>query len=463
MSPYVATHPQAQPSPLLEACFGITLNSALLIVGLGKTGLSIARFLGQHGLRFAITDTRENPPGLEAFRDEFPDAAVFLGGFNQPAFEASSHLIMSPGVALDHPFIEAAQRRGVRLMGDLDLFAVACEVPILAVTGSNGKSTVTTLLGLMGEADGKKVRMGGNLGTPMLELLDRETVLYILELSSFQLDTSHRLEPLAATVLNISPDHMDRYQDLEAYAASKQRIFRGQGVMVLNRDDPMVAAMNNPARETVWFSVEDESADFSLREKNGEAWLCQGDHPILRRQDLKLHGRHNVANSLAALAMGRAAGFSEAAMVRTLNSFKGLPHRTELVEESGGVTWINDSKATNIGACVAALSGMDQPVILIAGGDGKGADFKELRIAVASKVRALVLMGRDAPKLQAALADLVEIRMVVTMADAVSAARALARPGDVVLLAPACASLDQYKDYQERGRLFAEEVKKGIP
>lgn len=462
MSPYAAT-PEGQPSPLLEACFGITLNSALLIVGLGKTGLSIARFLGQHGLHFAITDTRENPPGLEAFRDEFPDAAVFLGGFNQPAFEASSHLIVSPGVALDHPFIQAAQRRGVELMGDLDLFVAASEAPILAVTGANGKSTVTTLLGLMGEADGTKVRMGGNLGTPMLELLDRETALYILELSSFQLDTSHRLEPLAATVLNISPDHMDRYQDLEAYAASKQRIFRGQGVMVLNRDDPMVAAMRDPARETLWFSVEDESADFSLREKNGEGWLFEGDHPILPRRDLKLHGRHNVANALAALAMGRVAGFSEAAMVRTLTSFKGLPHRTELVEESGGVAWINDSKATNIGACVAALSGTDQAVILIAGGDGKGQDFKELRMVVRSKVRALILMGRDAPKLHAALADLVETRMVATMKEAVSAARALARPGDVVLLAPACASLDQYKDYQERGRMFAEEVRKGVP
>jgi UDP-N-acetylmuramoylalanine--D-glutamate ligase len=461
MSLYAAN--QGHPSPRLEADFGVSVHSALLIVGLGKTGLSIARFLAQHGLRFAITDTRENPPGLEAFRDEFPDAAVFLGGFNQLAFEASSHLIMSPGVALDHPFIQAAQRRGVHLMGDLDLFAAVCEAPILAVTGANGKSTVTTLLGLMGEADGKKVRMGGNLGTPMLELLSRETELYVLELSSFQLDTSHRLEPLAATVLNISPDHMDRYQDLGAYAKSKQRIFKGQGAMVLNRDDPMVAAMLEPSRETFWFSVEDEAADFCLREVSGETWLCHREHPVMCRKDLKLHGGHNVANALAALAMGYAAGFSEAAMVRTLSSFKGLPHRTEWVEQSGGVDWINDSKATNIGACVAALQGTDQPVILIAGGDGKGADFRELRPVVARKVRALVLMGRDASKLQAALSDLVETRMVDTMKEAVSAARSLALPGDVVLLAPACASLDQYKDYQERGRLFAEEVRKGAP
>lgn len=442
------------------ATLGLDRGASVLVAGLGKTGFSIARFLEQQGIRFAVTDTREAPPYLKPLREEFPDAAVFMGGFDPSAFAAATHLIVSPGISLQEPMIEAARRRGVPVLGDLDLFASMVRAPVIAITGSNGKSTVTTLLGLMAEADSRKVKVGGNLGTPMLDLLDDSAELYVLELSSFQLESSHILEPVAATVLNISPDHMDRYPDLDAYANAKARIFRGHGIMVLNRDDPMVVAMAEPARNKSWFSLEERGADYALAAIGGEDWLCCHGQPVIPRSDVSLHGRHNLANALAALALGDAAGLSRLAMLTALRRFGGLEHRTQKVGETGGVAWINDSKATNIGACVAALAGMEQPVVLIAGGDGKGADFRLLRPVVGEKVKAAVLMGRDAGLLEAALADVVRTVRVETMQQAVESARGLAQPGDVVLLAPACASLDQYQDYQARGRDFVEAMRR---
>lgn len=460
----MADHPPlSRPAQLpLPAALAFDEAAAVLIVGLGKTGFSIARFLARHGIRFAVTDTRDEPPFLRDLSEAFPDAAVFMGGFEASAFAAASHVIVSPGVSLREPLIAAARQRGIPVFGDLDLFAGMARAPVIAVTGANGKSTVTTLVGLMAEADGKRVRVGGNLGTPMLDLLDDDAELYVLELSSFQLESSHLLEPLAATVLNISPDHMDRYADLEAYAAAKERIFRGQGVMVLNRDDPRVAAMADPGRRCVWFGLEEQAAGYSPRTLNGEVWLQALGEPLIRRRDVRLHGRHNLANALAALALGDAAGLSRSAMVTALESFGGLEHRAQWVGEAGGVTYINDSKATNVGACMAALAGMDKPVILIAGGDGKGADFRVLRPVVAEKVKTAVLMGRDAGLLEVALADIVKTVRAENMRQAVTAASQIAEPGDVVLLAPACASLDQYQDYQERGRIFAEEMRRLI-
>ena len=453
-----AATPTVHESTRLRA-LSLDESSAVLIVGLGKTGYSIARFMAAQNIRFAVTDTREAPPLINEFREAFPDAAVFLGGFQQSSFDAATHVIVSPGVPLDEPMIRSAERRGTPVLGDLDLFACMAQAPVVAITGANGKSTVTTLVGLMADSDGRHVRVGGNLGTPMLDLLDSTAELYVLELSSFQLESSHVLAPIAATVLNISPDHMDRYADLQAYADAKRRIFNGSGQMVLNRDDPMVAEMAIPGRKTVWFGLEGGQCDYGLQILQGEEWLvCQGE-PLMPRHQLRLHGRHNLANALAALALGDAVGLSRAAMVAALKSFGGLEHRAQWVAERGGVTWINDSKATNVGACMAALAGMDQPVVLIAGGDGKGADFSVLRHVVKEKVKALVLMGRDAPLLQSALGDLVTIVRVANMSEAVRSANMLAEAGDAVLLAPACASLDQFKDYQERGRIFSEEVR----
>jgi UDP-N-acetylmuramoylalanine--D-glutamate ligase len=430
-----------------------------LVVGLGKTGYSIAQFLAKQGIPFAVTDTREKPPLLGELQANLPDAALFLGSFQSEAFRAATHLIVSPGVPLDVPEIGAAARRGVPVLGDLDLFACLAQAPVIAITGANGKSTVTTLAGLMAEADGRKVQVGGNLGTPMLDLLDEAAELYVLELSSFQLERASLLEPVAATVLNISPDHMDRYPDLQAYADAKRRIFRGNGLRVLNQDDPLVAAMAEADQPCAWFSVQDSQADYALQQIEGEEWLVRRGEPLLRASEVLIQGRHNLANALAAVALGDAVGLSPEAMAATLRRFAGLDHRMQWVAEFDGVTWINDSKATNVGACIAALAGLTQKAVLIAGGDGKGADFNLLRPVVAEKVRALVLTGRDAPLLEAALGDLVPVARAAHMREVVQAAQGLAQPGDAVLLAPACASLDQYKDYQERGRLFTEAVR----
>ena len=438
---------------------GFGSDSLVLIVGLGKTGFSIARFLAAQGLRFAVTDTRDDPPFLRELREAYPDAAVFLGGFQSSTFEAATHIIVSPGVALSEPSISAARERGQPVIGDLDLFACMARAPVLAITGSNGKSTVTTLVGMMGVADGRETRVGGNLGTPMLELLDDSASLYVLELSSFQLECSHILEPLAATVLNISPDHMDRYPDLSSYALAKQRIFHGDGLMVLNRDDASVVGMAESGRRMVWFSLETSSVDYGVEFRNGEEWIVAKGSPLIPVVEIRLQGRHNLANALAAVALGESAGLSHAAMKKVLREFSGLDHRAQWVRELNGVTWINDSKATNVGACIAALSGMRRPVILIAGGDGKGADFTVMRSIVAEKVKSAVLMGRDAGLLETAFGDIVDTVTVADMHEAVLAAHRLAQSGDVVLLAPACASLDQYKDYQERGRIFSTEVR----
>lgn len=435
-------------------------TSRVLIVGLGKTGFSIARVLSLKGIPFAVTDTRERPPLLTELMETLPDAAVFLGGFNRAAFSAATHIIVSPGVSLDIPEIRQASRIGIPVFGDLDLFACMAQAPVVAITGANGKSTVTTLVGLMAEADHKKVRVGGNLGTPMLDLLDDDAELYVVELSSFQLERSNLFRAEVATVLNISPDHMDRYPDVASYAAAKQRIYAGSGLMVLNRDDPMVAAMQRPGRTMRWFGLSENDLDYGLVTQNGEEWITiRTSGPLLKAREIRLQGRHNLSNALAAIALADAAGVSPAAMVQALKRFPGLDHRMQWVAEIDHVTWINDSKATNVGACLAALQGLNNKAVLIAGGDGKGADFSILRDVIASKVRSAVLMGKDAPLLEQAISDLVKTVRVENMKQAVRTARNLAQRGDTVLLAPACASLDQYRDFQERGRSFADEVR----
>jgi len=407
-----------------------------------------------------VADTREKPPGLSELRELLPDVAVFLGAFDAVAFDRATHLVVSPGVALETPMVQQAIRSGIPAFGDLDLFASVARTPVIGITGSNGKSTVTTLLGLMAEADSRKVKVGGNLGTPMLDLLDDNAELYVLELSSFQLERSNQFEAKAATVLNISPDHLDRYTSLQDYATAKSRIFRGQGLMVLNADDPMVSAMAMDGRQSVRFSLKKSTnAEYRLTAIDGEEWMVHEKQPIMRTSELRIKGRHNIANALAAIALGDAAGLSETAMAQAMREFSGLDHRMQWVTEVGGVSFINDSKATNVGACVAALEGLSDPVILIAGGDGKGADFSELAGVVAGKVRAAILMGRDAPLLEQALSPVITTVRAANMRQAVMSAYKLAKQGDIVLLAPACASQDQYKDYQERGRIFAEAVR----
>ncbi|PWG65277.1 UDP-N-acetylmuramoyl-L-alanine--D-glutamate ligase [Sediminicurvatus halobius] len=432
-----------------------------VIVGLGETGLACARHLAARGRRVAVTDSRATPPRARALAAEHPEIPQALGRLDASLLADAGEIVLSPGVDPRLPELQAAREAGVPMAGEIELFARVARAPVVAITGSNGKSTVTSLVGAMAEAAGLRTAVGGNLGTPALDLLaEPESELYVLELSSFQLETVASLDARVATVLNLSPDHLDRYPDIAAYAAAKQRIFRGHGLMVLNADDPQVAAMALAGRERRWFGLGPPAGDehYGLVRRAGETWLARGETPLLPTGALALPGRHNQANALAALALGEAAGLPEAAMLAALREFRGLPHRSEPVAERNGVLWVNDSKATNVGAAVAAIEGMERPVVLLAGGDGKGQDFGALATALRGRARAAVVFGRDAPRLVAALGDACPVTRVADLDAAVTAAAALSRAGDAVLLAPACASLDQFPDYRARGAAFRRAV-----
>lgn len=432
------------------------VSARLLIVGLGSTGYSVAQFLKNTPIKFAVIDSRSKPPLIDSLREQMPDVPVFCGGFDQAAFEVATHLVVSPGVSLDEKAIHRAVLAGVKVISDIDLFACATDKPIIAITGSNGKSTVTTMLGDMGKAAGVKTAIGGNLGTAALDLLQQDAELYVLELSSFQLERTTALNAAAATVLNVSPDHLDRHDGMAGYAKEKQRIFRGDGVMVLNADDHVVMEMAEDHRLSFYFSVQSQ-ADFYLQRGASEQ-LTFDKQVLLDAAELPLEGSHNHANALAALALGHAVGLDLNGMCRALKQFKGLPHRMQRVAERHGIRWVNDSKATNIGACIAALQGYQRKVILIAGGDAKGADMAELVPAIKEKAKAVILMGKDAQLIDQVLQGCVPTHFVMNMKQAVKVAAELAVAGDCVLLSPACASLDQYKSYADRGNKFVEAV-----
>ncbi len=432
-----------------------------LVVGLGLSGLSSARYLARHGYDVTVVDSRAQPPGLGALHAELPDVRAHTGSFEAALFRDPGLLVVSPGISLKEPVIAAACARGIEAVGDVELFARVARAPVVAVTGANGKSTVTSLVGEMCREAGFDTAVGGNIGVPVLDLLRTpEPEVYVLELSSFQLETATSLNARAAAVLNITPDHMDRYATLAEYAAAKARIFRGDGTMILNADDPVVLAMGLPGRSTVRFGANPPASDidYGLVAHGGETWLARGARQLLPASAVPLPGRHNLLNVLAAMALAETVHVPLDAMKRAVARFHGLHHRTELVAERDGVRWIDDSKGTNVGATVAALDGMDAPVILIAGGDGKGADFSELRAAVAKRARAVVLIGRDAALIEQALAGVVPVVSATDMPAAVHAAARLAQPGDVVLLSPACASFDMFRNYEHRGQVFAQAV-----
>ncbi len=437
-----------------------------LIVGLGRTGLSCARYLATHGLPVAIVDNREQPPALSKLKQSLPDAALFLGGFEAGVFEAADRLILSPGVSIHEPLIQAAITRGVPVIGDIELFAQAAAAPVVAITGSNGKSTVTTLLAEMAKKAGLRVSAGGNLGEPALDLLDPLTELYLLELSSFQLETTGSLQPKVAVVLNISPDHMDRHAGIEAYTGIKAKVYNNAGSKLFNRDDPLVMAMHRPGDDACFFTLEPPAdGEFGLRSVDADLWLCRGEQRLLPASQLLISGRHNLANALAALALGNAAGLPMPAMLEGVRGYRGLPHRTQFVSEVGGVRWYNDSKGTNVGACIAALAGLDPGTgstrtVLIAGGQGKGADFSALQPIVSAAARAVVLIGEAAPLIEQALQGDVPVVRADEMAQAVTLAAELAQPGDRVLLSPACASFDMFADYRARGESYIAAVRR---
>ncbi|MGZ8190195.1 MAG: UDP-N-acetylmuramoyl-L-alanine--D-glutamate ligase [Methylococcaceae bacterium] len=429
----------------------------VLVVGIGSTGISVAHYLRNLGFRFAITDSRDKPPLIDEFFQLMPDTPVFTGGFDEAAFKVATHLVVSPGVSLNEKSIIKAMANGSKIVSDIDLFVCSVAEPIIAITGSNGKSTVTTMVGEMAKAVGKRVAVGGNLGVPALDLLDQNAELYVLELSSFQLERTSVLNATAATVLNVTADHLDRHVDLAEYAQQKRRVFKGDGVMVINADDAIVNAMQEEGRQTLTFSIKKE-ADFHLAFNEGVEYLMHKQECLMPLSELPLEGRHNAANALAALALGVAAGLDKQVMCNVLRKFKGLAHRMQKVADIRGVTWVNDSKATNIGACVAALEGYQRKVILIAGGEAKGADMNELTPVIKEKAKSVVLMGKDGPLIAQALNGCVPVYLAGNMNEAVKIAANLADAGDSVLLSPACASLDQYKNYQDRGDKFTKAV-----
>jgi UDP-N-acetylmuramoylalanine--D-glutamate ligase len=402
-----------------------------------------------------------------------PAADIDLGDWPAAAFAGVDAVVVSPGVGLDAPALVDAAARGLPLLGDIELFARAATRPVLGITGSNGKSTVTTLVGQMLTRAGRTAAVGGNLGTPALDLLAGPPPdAYVLELSSFQLERTASLRPAAACVLNLSADHIDRHGSFAAYAAAKARVLDGAAVAVLSRDDAGVAALAgglDASQRVVWFGLgaPTGASDFGLLERDGAPWLARGDEALLPATALRLPGRHNIANALAALALVDALGVPLAPALPALpalREFPGLPHRTQWVAEHAGVAWYDDSKGTNLGATLAAIEGLapTRPsgrLVLILGGQGKGQDFAPLRGALATHGRAAVLIGEDAGSIARAIGDAVPIQRAADMDAAVAAAAALAEPGDGVLLSPACASFDMFSGYAARGEAFIGAVR----
>ena len=439
----------------------IATNRMKAVIGTGITGLSVARFLAQQKQAFVLLDTRTSPPNLEKIKTEFPNVEVELGELNPDTLLHCDEIILSPGVAIETPAITAAKNAGIPVVGDIELFVRYAKAPIVAITGSNAKSTVTTLVGEMAKNAGINVAVGGNLGTPALELLADEIELYVMELSSFQLETVTKLNAKVATILNISADHLDRYADMRAYILAKLRVYFGAEHIVVNRNDvlthPPLAANTKP----IYFGGKADFGSFGLIEENGEVFLAKNLKPLLSARDLKISGKHNIDNALAALALGDAAGIPINAMVNTLKEFRGLHHRCEFVANKSGVDFYNDSKGTNIGATVAAINGLARApakLIVIAGGEGKGQDFTELKPVLEKNNCHLILIGRDAPVIAEAVSGSVRAEFANSLQLAIDAAYAQAAVGDAVLLSPACASFDMFKNYEDRGQQFCAAV-----
>lgn len=449
-----------------KVCMTETLTQhKTVIIGLGKTGLSCARFLSSQGMPFVIMDNRDRPPELDNLKNLLPDAHVFLGELVRDVLCHADELILSPGLPSSHPAIREAVNNGAVVIGDIEIFARYVNAPVIAVTGSNGKSTVASLISEMVKRSGLRTLLGGNIGTPALDLLTQENPdFYVLELSSFQLELVSSLNAIAAVTLNVSADHMDRYADLESYAAAKQRIYRGNGYMIINSDDSYSSTMVEEDRNIIRYSLYPPLADneFGMVDREGQSWLVFGDEYLLPVSDLLLKGRHNISNSLAALALGKAVGLPMQAMLETLKTFAGLPHRCQRIDCIRGVEWFNDSKGTNVGATYAAIEGLggEKDLILIAGGEGKGADFSVLKETVSEHVHTIILIGRDANRIASALNGYAEILHATSLGSAVQTAAEIARPGEKVLLSPACASFDMFRDYQERGEVFVQAVNK---
>jgi len=440
-----------------------------VVLGLGLTGLSMVRHLVRHGARVRVADTRVAPPHAGELNADFSGVPLETGPVSDATFRGADLIAISPGVSQHQAAIQSAVADGVELVGDVELFARALPPgqKVLAITGTNGKTTVTALTGTLARAAGLSTVVAGNIGDAVLDVLAQHESgapfpdVFVLELSSYQLETVASLKPVAATVLNVSANHLDRYLGIADYAAAKARIFAAAGVQILNRDDAIVRLMRQPGRtaQTFGAGVPRSEEEWGLVERSDGAWLARGGELLVPARALSLVGRHNALNALAALALVSSVAPLRRPVFDALIAFTGLPHRMEPVAEAGGVRFVNDSKGTTVAATEVALSGLARPVVLIAGGDGKGQSFAPLRPAVERACRAVLLIGRDAPLIERALAGLpLPVETCGTLDAAVQRAIALAQPGDVVLLSPACASLDQFRNYEERGARFTRLV-----
>ncbi len=452
------------------------LGTHVLVLGLGESGLAMARWCARQGAVLRVADSRVAPPGLDALARELPDADLRRGKFDDSLLDGVALLALSPGLAPHEPLVQAAKRRGIEVVGEIELFARALRdlgwrerTKVIAITGTNGKTTTTTLTGALCRACGLATEVAGNISPAALDalmrVLDEGRVpdAWVLELSSFQLETTDTLDADAATVLNVTQDHLDRHPGgMPAYAAEKARIFGTRTVQVLNRDDRWVSAMRRDGTRAIGFGDGEPSGDdYGLRPVDGRIHLMRGDQPLLALDDMKLAGRHNAHNALAALALCEAIGLPQDRCIAALRDFSGLPHRVETVLEHAGVRFIDDSKGTNVGATVAAIEGLGRPLALILGGDGKGQDFAPLGPVCARHARFCALIGRDAPAIAEVLsAHGVSHQRCATLEDATRAAFAAAQPGDAVLLSPACASLDMFRNYAHRADVFIAEARR---
>ncbi len=433
-----------------------------LVMGLGKSGISCVRHLLEQGYDVEVMDTRSAPPMLERLRSDFPAIPFASGSPDIEYLERFGLVVVSPGLSIRTGNIASYIDSGNTVVGDVELFArkvqAQAQAPIVAITGANGKSTVTDLVGHILQTS-LNVLVGGNIGTPVLELLAQPVPdVYVLELSSFQLETTHSLNAKSSVVLNIAEDHMDRYRDLDDYADIKRKIFSGDGVMVLNREDERVMAMQQPGRviRTFALNAPESVNDFGVNTHQGESYIFKGSQPLMPLSEIRITGHHNVCNVMAALALIEDFDLPPESVRTAIHSYTGLPHRCQIIADHNDVQWINDSKATNVGATVAALEGLARPVVLIAGGEGKDANFEPLAPAVRKACRMVILIGRDAGMIESALDKTTPIYRAIDLRDAINYAAKNVKPGEVVMLSPACASFDMFDNFEHRGKIFTE-------
>lgn len=431
-------------------------GQTMLVAGLGASGVSAVRYLLSEGAEVHVWDATRSPAKLGGISDKLLIESNFCGqNITELPTQRYRAGVLSPGISLDSELAQTLKNAGVEIIGDIELFARAANAPVVGITGSNGKSTVTTLVGEMAKAAGLRVGVGGNLGTPALDLLKPDAQLYVVELSSFQLETTHSLRCKTATILNLSQDHLDRHGTMENYGVIKARIFDGCEIAIANRDDAAALALTPHNAKRFGLDAADE---YGVVQKNGADWIACGSEALFPVADLKIFGSHNTANALAALALADAVGIPRDASLRALREFKGLPHRCEFVAEVEGVSYFNDSKGTNVGSTLAAIVGLPAPIVWLAGGQGKGQDFTDLRAPLAQKGRAAILFGEDANRIEADVRGALPVYRENDMHAALRRARAIAVRGDRVLLSPACASFDQFKSYVDRGEQFRSAV-----